>query len=324
VQDLDAVREALGYTQLNVYGSSYGTRVALHYLRRYPENTRTVMIDGVVGPEEPVGAEIASDAQVALDAVFARCAADAACDERFPDLPSMFDTLMASVTESPRTLSLPDPLTGESTEIRLGALETAMAFRLLSYSPITIALMPMLIDRAVNHDDFTPLAAQAMMTSQQLGEMLSYGMHNSVVCAEDVPFYDGFVQRAALSRTFLGETQVDALAAICDVWPRGVMDPDFKDPVRSDKPVLVLSGEVDPVTPPRNGDRAIGPNDAPYLTNAMHIVVPGQGHGVAATGCGPRVLNDFIENASLEGLDVECMQLPGPSPFFHSLIGPTP
>ncbi len=325
VQDIEAVRQALDYESLNIYGVSYGTRVALHYLRRYPQSVRTLIIDGVVPAQVPLGPEIALDAQQALDNLFARCASQPDCDKRFPELAAKFEQLRERVEQTDVTLTLPDPTTGQARELIMNTAQLSMAIRLLSYSPYTMSLIPMLIDEAVTHDNLHPLAAQAIMTGEQLGEMLSYGMHNSVMCAEDIPFYGELTDRGALADTYLGVMQVDVLAAVCESWPRGVMDEDFKQPVRSDKPVLLLSGAADPVTPPRNAQRAIGTqHEEPYLSNALHVVADGQGHGIATVGCMPKLLGEFIETASLDALDVSCMDRVGATPFFESFVGPAP
>jgi pimeloyl-ACP methyl ester carboxylesterase len=94
---------------------------------------------------------------------------------------------------------------------------------------------------------------------------------------------------------------------------------EFKSPVRSDAPVLLLSGQLDPVTPPANGDRV-----AATLPNSLHLVAPGQGHGVIMRGCVRKIAIDFIERGTTEGLDTRCVQDLKPSPFFLSYVGPTP
>ena len=93
VTDLEALRVALGYETLNLYGSSYGTRVAQHFARRYPDKARTIVIDGVVPPQLPLGPDIAIESQLALDRVLDRCSEDAACAAQFPDIHQDFQRL---------------------------------------------------------------------------------------------------------------------------------------------------------------------------------------------------------------------------------------
>jgi pimeloyl-ACP methyl ester carboxylesterase len=319
VHDLDAVRAALGYAQLDLYGASYGTRVALHYARRYPDRARTLMLDGVLPADIALGPEIALDAQRALENVFSRCDADAACAGHFPELRSRFSQLRTRLEATPLSVTLADPQTAEPVETRFGDAELGAAIRLLSYSTDTIALLPLLIERAAT-GEVAPLAAQALMVARSLGDTLSEGMHNSIVCAEDVPFFAiDDAQRQALERTYLGTTQVDGLVAICEAWPRGVIDPDFKTAVASQTPALLLSGDADPVTPPRDADRALA-----TLPNGRQAVAAGQGHGIAILGCVPQLLARFVEKASAAELDLSCVSRLGPAPFFTSFNGPGP
>ena len=319
VRDLEAVRAALGYPQLDLYGASYGTRVALHYLRRYPQRTRAVILDGVAPADVVLGPQIALDAQAELDRIFARCAAETECHERFPDLALRFKALRVRLEASPLALTLPDPRIAEPVETIFGEAELDAAVRLLSYTTHTASLLPLLLDRAAA-GDVAPLAAQSLMVARELGDTVSEGMHNAVVCTEDVPWFElDDADRAALDATYLGTSQVDGLVAICDVWPRGVLDENFKTPVSSDRPVLLLSGENDPVTPARNGEHALA-----TLPQGRHLVAPGQGHGIAPLGCVPTLLAQFIEAASAETLDAACIDRLRAAPFFTSFNGPPP
>ena len=319
VADLEALREALGYTQFNVYGISYGSRVAQHFLRQHPESTRTMIIDGVAAPQIALGPGVAIEAQNALDAIFDRCAEDVSCNERFPDTRNEFDVLRGSLAEAPVTFSMPNPVTGRSEEVRFGDTEMSGAVRLLSYQPSTAALIPLLIDEAIN-GNFQPLAAQFQMVSDSMSDAINIGMHNSVICTEDAPYFEAEnVSRDDLEATYIGPLQVDALDAMCSVWPQGVMDDGFKEPVASDLPVLLLSGQDDPITPPAYADLA-----AVDFGNALHLTGKRQGHGMAPRGCTPRIIGDFVETASVEGLDVECLERLHAMPFFLNFSGPSP
>jgi len=319
VQDLEALRLAMGYTQLNLYGVSYGSRVAQHFLRRYPASTRSVIIDGVVAPQIALGPGVAIEAQNALDAVFDRCAEDEACNARYPDLKSGFAELRQSLETLPVTVHMPNPLSGKVEDIHFSAADLAGALRLLSYSPTSTALMPLLIDEAIN-GNFQPVAAQFRMVSESLSESLSIGMHNAVVCTEDAPYFDtSNVTRDELEATYIGPLQLDALEAICSVWPRGVLDENFKKPVASDLPVLLLSGEADPITPPAYADLA-----AVELGNALHLTGKNQGHGLAGQGCMPDIIGDFVEFASVAGLESGCLERLFAMPFFLDFAGPAP
>jgi pimeloyl-ACP methyl ester carboxylesterase len=319
VQDLEALRLALAIPQLNLYGISYGTRVALHYLRRYPSATRTVILDGVVPPALAFGPIIATEAQKALDAIFARCAEDTACNERFPRVHDEFVALQEMLTQEAVTLELPLPLTGYVQHTTFGAAELAAAIRLLSYHPNSVALIPLLVHEAAA-GNLLPLASQFLMIADRMSDALSIGMHNSVVCAEDVPFINrDAISREELENTYIGPLQADALEAICSIWPRGVIDDDFKTPVVSDKPVLLLSGEADPITPPHFADQV-----AATLGNVRHLTGIRQGHGQAMRGCMPEVIGRFVDSASVSKLDEACFAQVFAMPFFLDFSGPPP
>lgn len=319
VQDLEALRVALGYEKFNLYGISYGSRVAQHFLRRYPESTRTVVLDGVVPPRLALGPAIAIEAQRTLENIFARCAESAACGERYPSIETDFAALRTRLAADAVTVQLMNPVTGAADQVEFGADDMAGALRLLSYHPTTVALMPLLIDQAVN-DNFAPLAAQVLMISESLSDSINIGMHNAVVCTEDAPFFDGEnVTQEELAATYIGPVQLEALVAICSVWPKGVLDEGFKEPVSSDIPVLLLSGEYDPITPPTYGDAA-----AVELENFTHLTGANQGHGQAPRGCMSDIIGDFVASADLDSLETECMERLHAMPFFLDFSGPAP
>jgi len=319
VEDLEALRIALGYDQFNIYGISYGTRVAQHFLRRYPASTRTVVLDGVVAPQIVLGPAVAMDAQNVLDSIFDRCAENEQCSKRFPTIRNDFKQLRERLAEEPARVTMANPVTGQSEEARFGETELAGALRLLSYHPNSVALMPLLIDEAV-HGNYAPLAAQFSMIAQNMANSLNIGMHNAVVCTEDAPYFqDTDITRDQLDATYIGPLQLDALDAICSVWPRGVMDDEFKVAVATDIPVLLLSGDSDPITPPSYADLA-----AVDLGNALHLTGKKQGHGQAPRGCVSNIIADFIDAASIEGLATECMGRLHAMPFFLDFSGPSP
>ncbi|MEO8466883.1 MAG: alpha/beta fold hydrolase [Gammaproteobacteria bacterium] len=310
VQDLDRVRAALGIAQWNVYGVSYGTRVAQHYLRRFPDKVRAVVLDGVVPPELALGPDVAREAQRALTQIFGRCAADAACGARFAELPAHFRELLGRLDEAAKT----DP----GSRPPLSGLELRALVRFMSYSAATVALLPVLLTEAYNRN-YAPLASHAKTTLRDLPESLSFPMSNSVTCTEDVPFIDADSAKD-LGDTYLGTAIVDALKLICGRWPVGARDDDFKQPVVSDKPVLLLSGDSDPITPPAYADRVVTGG----LTNAKQVIGHNQGHGLVAVGCVPRLLRAFLARPAPAELDARCVDSEPGTPFFLSLLGPAP
>jgi pimeloyl-ACP methyl ester carboxylesterase len=320
VQDLDRVRAALGVEQWNVYGVSYGTRVAQQYLRRFPERARSVVLDGVVPPELALGPDIAREAQRALDRIFARCAADDGCHGRFPNLPDEFHELLARLDKEPVEIASPyatdagGGATGDAGKFGASHLRTLV--RLLSYGSATVALLPAMLHEA-HEANYAPLANQISTTLRRLPESLSFPMSNSVICTEDAPFAAAG-SREGLDKTYLGTSIVDSLDEICARWPRGAIDSDLKMPLVSDRPVLLLSGSNDPITPPEYAARA-----AATLAHATQLVGRDQGHGQIAVGCVPRLFRTFLEHPE-QPLDGACLALEPPTPFFLSLLGPGP
>jgi pimeloyl-ACP methyl ester carboxylesterase len=318
VRDLETLRASLGIEQWNVYGVSYGTRVAQHYLRHYGDRVRTMILDGVVPAELALGPEIASDAQRALDAIFARCARAQGCARRFANLPDQFADLRRRFKGASTEVILNDPVTGEPKSVELDESHLQGVIRLMSYNDTTVALLPLILDAAWQ-GNYLPLAAQAELQIQSVESSIGFAMHNSVVCTEDAPWFpeDNATDASLL---YLGTTVIDGLRAICESWPAGVIDDDFKEPVVSDRPVLLLSGEDDPVTPPSYAERVIRTG----LSNARHIVGTAQGHGLASVGCVPRLIRDFVESADAASVDSACLEREPPMPFFLSFQGPEP
>jgi pimeloyl-ACP methyl ester carboxylesterase len=320
VRDLDRVRAALGYEQINLYGGSYGTRVAEHYLRRFPKRTRAIILDGVVAPEQALGPQIALDAERALLDILTRCAHDSACAERFGDPVVTYRKLLAALRAKPVVVDFTDPTTGERNTLDFGLLQLATVLRLSTYTSEQAAVLPLVLHGAGESGNFAPLAGQFMLMLRTYGDVLAYGMHNSVVCTEDVPFYEpSVIDRPRLEQTFLGASQVDALQSLCAGWPRGPLDTDLHAPLSSDVPVLLLSGGNDPVTPKEGAEKARA-----GLKHSLHLVLEGLGHGQLGAPCMDRVMSQFIDSAKIEGLDVSCTTHAKPLPFFLSPAGPAP
>jgi pimeloyl-ACP methyl ester carboxylesterase len=321
VRDLDAVRVALGYQRINLYGVSYGTRVAQHYVRRFPAQARSVILDGVVPPQLALGTDTALNAEHALSSILSRCAHDPECSKHFGDPAVAYHTLRNSLQAHAVPVSLADPTSGEPAKLEFTNYHLATVLRLGSYTAEQAALLPLMLQGATTPSaNFIPLASQFLMVNKSYGDAVAYGMHNSVVCTEDVPFWDlSKVNRAELDKTYLGTAQLDGLKSICSIWPRGPIDPDFHAELHSDVPALLLSGGDDPVTPPTDAEQA-----RHGFVHNMHVVIKGFGHGQLTAPCVGRVMADFVAQGKVEGLDVSCVKNDVPMPFFVSGGGPSP
>jgi len=319
IDDLDAVRAALGYREVNLYGGSYGTRVALSYLKYHPTTTRAVIIDAVVPQDLALGPAVPVESQRTLERVIAACAADPACGKAFPTLAADFAAVRAQLRRAPVAVAMRDPVDGKPIEMRLSYAEFAGALRLLLYAPESQALVPLFIRQAAA-GDWVPFATQVALSLRQTTQLLALGMHNSVVCTEDAPFYqDDPAARAAIARSYLGGIADAAIADMCKVWPRGPLKDGFKEPVVSDKPVLLLSGALDPITPPEYAAHA-----AQTLSRSRHLIAPGQGHTVLGRGCLPRLAAEFLDTLDPAALDAQCVADLEAAPFFVRFTGPEP
>ena len=312
--DLDEVRAALGYETINLYGASYGTRAALTYLRMFPERVRTVTLDSVVDADFVMFMDAARDGQAALDKFFARCAADEACKTAFPGLESEFTDLLARLDETPAEISLPHPLTNKPVELTVTSeLVTNMVFNTL-YVPDLVATLPLSIHAAALDGNYVPLISQALLVNAGLYD----GMFYAVTCTEDAPLIDADEAAEKSQDTVFVDRTVD-FAAVCAAWPKGQVSAEFRAPVQSDIPVLILSGEADPITPPWHAEEA-----SESLSNDLHLVFKNMGHGNLMNQCGVTLFKNFLESASLDNLDTTCVSKVAPLPFFVDFSGPRP
>ncbi|MGB1716891.1 MAG: alpha/beta hydrolase [Candidatus Latescibacterota bacterium] len=312
MDDVDDVRRALGYERINVWGGSYGTRAALVYMRRHPERVRSAILDGLAPPEIRLPLHMGTDAQRALDKLWSDCAADAACATTYGNISAKFDSLLVRFAE-PVEIAFQHPRTGQTIRAPLRSYGIASLVRTALYSAEFSSLIPLVIDRAYA-GDYAPLAALGDPW-EDISSKMSQGMFYSVVCSEDVPFIDDS-EKAQLSSSFFGPEAIDMMQTVCASWPRGDLPADYHEPVSTDHPTLVLSGNLDPVTPPRWGESV-----AEHLPNARHIVVPGVGHGATPNGCVPKLIAQFIDAASAAQLDAECVQSLDRPLFFTSYTG---
>jgi pimeloyl-ACP methyl ester carboxylesterase len=319
VRDLDETRAALGFEQIDLYGASYGTRVAELYMRRYPARVHAVILDGVTYPEQMIGVETPQDGERALNLIVTRCRQAPDCAAAYPQLQQDLDSLLQQFGPQKISMTIDDPNTGLPLQIEFNHKILSAALRFLSYSAMQASLLPALIHEGV-HGRLRPLGAQSVMNARLIGDQLANGMQYTVICSEDEPFFAAAnIDRTAMAKTYQGTELVDALHEICKLWPRGPMDADLHGPLHSDIPTLLLSGEADPVTPPADAERA-----AAGLTRHRHLVLQGAGHGQLASGCVPRLMADFLDSAAPDQLDAGCLDQQTPEPFFLSMTGPAP
>ena len=316
MRDYDTVRRAMGYEQINLLGISYGTRSAQVYLRMFPDTVRTVTLDSVLPMQLALGQEHAPMLDRAVNEVFRDCREDADCNRLFPTSKIELQALLESLRDQPRSIVITNPTSGKKQQILFTAETLAVAVRFLSYSSESQAVLPLLLHEAVTTGDLSRLASQAILVMGGLTETLARGMELSVMCAEDYPFLD---LEEDQEDTIIGNVFLEVVQLSCEAWPSGRAPHGFHEPVRSDVPVLLVSGQRDPVTPPHYAARV-----AETFPNSIKLVARGQSHSVLRHVCLRDIAGEFIEAGKVEGLDTSCVDDIRPSPFFTSLLGPRP
>ncbi|ABS06244.1 alpha/beta hydrolase [Shewanella baltica] len=298
IKDFEAVRQHLGYKKLHIYGISYGTRMAQLYMRLYPAHLATVTLDGIVPMQQSV-LEIGASIDRGFDLLFKDCQETAACHAQFPELKAEFDQVAASLAKAPVMENVYDPVTGEKTMLTMTRGKFYGSIRMALYQANVRALVPHAIHQAAKHN-FQPILGLYSLTIDNAG--MAMGMHASVVCGEDMHRITPAMREQA-QHSFMGKTMLEGLEATCEVWKVPAVDKSFSEPISSDIPTLLLSGEIDPATPPSWGELAME-----KLTNAKHFVAPYATHGVAYQSCANNLIADLVRSGSVKDLDGECLK----------------
>ena len=299
--DVDEVREALGYEKVNLIGGSYGTRTALIYMRRHPSRVRTSTLMVTLPNDARTPVDFARSAQNALDGVIAECAGDASCRAAFPRLKEEIGEVLRRVEKEPVPVQVTDPQTGETFEVRLGPTGVAQALRYMLYSTNRAAQLPLFFHLAAQ-GDFEPLATFALGWA---GFLWTDGYFLAITCAEDVPFIREEEIPAAVAGTFLGDFRIRRQQAACREWTAAKLDPGFLAPTVSDAPTLLVSGERDPVTPPGYSEKVLR-----HLRRGIHVTIPDGAHtngGMKGEGCEFEMMVKLIETGTTERLDTSCV-----------------
>lgn len=307
-QDLEAVRQQLGGAPVNLVGGSYGTRAALDYLRQFPQGVRRAVLDGVAPPDMALPAAGSADTQAVFDALLAACAGEAACAARYPHLRADWAALLARL---PMMVEAAHPLTGQVKRFTLTRETLLQLVRGPLYAPALAAALPAALHEAAL-GRVQGLIGLAALVDGRRGQALALGMHYSVVCAEDAPRMAASADRPGAD---FGTGFAASYTRVCDAWPRGDVPAAFYTLPPSPAPVLLLSGGLDPATPPRHGERVA----AALGAKALHVVVPNAGHGVMGIGCARDLVFRFIDAASdaeALALDASCVAgIPRPGAF---------
>jgi pimeloyl-ACP methyl ester carboxylesterase len=311
-RDLEQVRRALGYGKINLWGGSYGTRLGQAYARAFPGSVRSLVLDGVAAPDQVIPAG-GRDGQAALDKLFAQCQANAACHKAYPNLRAEFDSLVTRA-EAGLKLSLFDPRTAQPVTFTMTGPRFLGTVHNILYSPADARRLPFLVHSAYQ-GRWEPFIARHNIA----GDLASDGssailLHLAVVCAEDVPRMTPALMKEDESK--LTRPLADRIPALCKSL--NVPAVPYAEPAAIAAPALLLSGALDPVTPPRRADAA-----ASHMPHAQKVVVANAGHGVSQLGCAPRLLRDFLDRPA-SPLDSRCLsEVPAPT-FQLGSAGPQP
>jgi pimeloyl-ACP methyl ester carboxylesterase len=325
--DLDEVRAALGYPQLNLYGASYGTRAALVYLRQHEARVRTATLFGVSPTNQFMPRVFPKDTERALQGVLSECATDAGCRKAFPNIKAEARQVLERLIKAPAEVELTRNTVSNTAgttvssppakfTVTLSRDLAAEAIRYMLYNPAAALRIPLFLHLGAQ-GNFVPLARAALDYRQNIVATGSNGLYLSVTCAEDLPFVKANEAKQLAENTFLGDYRYRHQSEACALWPRSSIPNGYAQPVKSNVPVLIFTGEWDPVTPPSNAASV-----APSLSKSLNIVVPHGGHsfnGLEGTDCVQRLQNEFVAKGTIEGLDVSCVKAIKRKPWVLSL-----
>ena len=298
--DLDALRGALGYGQINLWGVSYGTRAALEYLRRHEASVRSVLLWGVVAPGTNFLREFAAATERAFAATMADCAADPSCRARLPEGAQVLETIAARLEVEPALVEVLDERSGQLVDVELDRALFLESVRLVLYDAGWAAALPAMLAGA-RDGDYQALMSFASRFALAIYAQIYNGMYLAVVCSEDVPFLSAAERERAASSVF-GDAIIDELTEVCASWPRAELPADWSEPVRSDVPALLMNGEIDPATP-----LAAAQAVARTLSNARVVGFANVSHGTSnAAACVNATIRAFLDRPEPAGLDVGC------------------
>ena len=315
VDDLEEVREALGYDRINLYGGSGGTRTAQVFIARYPASTRTAVMKGVVPMDMESPLPFAKALEVGIDALIEACRAESECNDAYPSLRADWTRSKRRFDDGPVEAEVDHPSTGKREKVTIDKGVYADGVRHILYSVGASRQLPGMIHLAAkgNYDLF---AQRELVQSIGFNRLISMGSFMTSTCAEDLRFITEEEITRATANTFLGDYRVRRQLAACRIWGFGHgIDESFQDPVTSDVPALLISGAYDTATPPEGGERVVA-----HLPNGRHVIFPNQSHGYANPTCESQLVADFIESADTNALDISCVS-DTVRPAFDTTIG---
>jgi pimeloyl-ACP methyl ester carboxylesterase len=297
--DANALRIALGYNQVNYYGSSYGTLLGLLVMRDHPQGARSVVLDSVFPPQAIYYQEFGRNAYDTFRRLFDGCAADPACRAQHPDLELRFLQAIDDLDANPRTTTWNDVQP---------VMYNGGTFIDLIYIHLYFGDPESAIDliEAASAGDFSMLDAIAPIVMDLNSYQIQWGFYRNRDCREEAPFvsYTGYYALMDGVPDRIVRHYVPSLElGLCEQWEVEPADAVENEPVVSDVPTLVISGELDPITPPRWAQ-----GTAEHLSNSYFYVFPGFGHGVTREShCALDIMLQFFDDPTTEP-DAACIE----------------
>lgn len=314
IRDFEAVRKALGHKQINIYGGSYGTRAGLVYMRMFPESLRSVVLDSVGPIEVPIGLFGQSSAR-SFNLLLANCQKEPSCEQAFPQLEQEFQALLTRLEQAPEQVYIAHPRLGTQTKFVISKAKLLGTIRSQLYSVASRSMVPLVIHQAYL-GNYMPLAGLVAQTEG--GQGIFIGLLFNITCNEDYPRISPADFEQDANNDFGGDDSHFGLNMACSLWPQYRPSEAFYKPVTADIPTLILSGDLDPVTPPSNGEYS-----ANSLPNNHHIVVNNAAHTVALSTCASDIINEFLTSLTPSSLDESCLDDIPTESFMTNLNGGT-
>ncbi len=300
-RDIESLRLALGYDKINLYGVSYGTLLAQHYMRLYPESLRSVILDGVVPPEQNLYLESLRNEDRAFRYLFDSCRADAECNANFPNLEDVFYATVKALDEKPVSVQLYDLDNDTWHDAVLdGASLYSGVFQMLYNSTLSRLLPRIIYDASQGNFEILSKVLSLLIFDRTM----SYGMYYSVMCAEDGDFDPASIDTSGIRPEIVefNEGGAESVLSLCRAWNVSPLPSEANQPVRSDIPVLLLSGGFDPVTPAANADLV-----ARNFSRHYNVTFPWGAHGqLFDNACSDSIVQAFWDNPLSEP-DTSCL-----------------
>ncbi|MEI6222256.1 MAG: alpha/beta hydrolase [bacterium] len=260
--DIPDVVKALGYTEYNFYGVSYGAMLGQHLMKNYPTNLKSVILDSTPPLQGSFVKDSGKNAVDQITHVFSSCEADAVCNQKYPQLATVFEGLYSILNANPIHLSITDS-NGKTSSVQFTGSDMVQLVFSSLYSDEMLRYIPKMIYDL--KDGKVDLIRGMLSVHIQAQSTISQGMYFSVLCAEDIS---------------------------CPYWSVNKLGSSANEMVNSNIPTLVLNGEFDPITPPNYSSQIL-----PGLTRHFSYTFPGIGHGVISSGsCPVNMMSEFLFN----------------------------